>query len=237
MSVYIFIASSGDTIYQNILHWHTKTTLKKPSKMKSIKLFTILFLFIASSKLAKADAKDTSGVFMTMDNEMVYMYGSASITAATVGYHDIKNKDRSYVMKKIKWMIFGNRVWCAFPIRKGDRTYRLQEIVAMNDKYILMYFWQGSPYLYVYDYNSDLIEGKILIYEGGFGSKRKNRKAYDVIAPYFSTCNDLMKKFTENLDKEQLLIKDIYVLQCDGAPDIYKFIATFKDKRMEAEKD
>jgi hypothetical protein len=206
--------------------------------MKSFKLIAILFLFTVSSKFVKAagTGKDTSGVFMTMENEVTYMYGDASITASTVGYHDIKNKEHSFAMKKIKWMIFGSRVWCAFPIRKGDRTYRLQEIVAMNDKYILMYFWQGSPYLYVYDYNSDLVEGKILIYEGGFGSKRKNKKAYETISPYFSSCNELMKKFTENLDKEQLLIKDIYVLQCDGAPDIYKFISTFKDKRMEEEK-
>ena len=174
--------------------------------MKNYKLAFLVLVLMLAGKLSKAGDLDTAGVFMTMENEIVYMYGDASITAQTVGYHDIKNKEKNFAMRKLKWMIFGNRVWCAFPIRKGDRTYRLQEIIVMTKKYILMSFWQGSPYLYVYDYNSDLVEGKIMIYEGGWGSKKRNQKAYDKIKPYFNNCNEVMKMFEENLDKENQII-------------------------------
>lgn len=199
--------------------------------MKSLKYLLVILLLLTNIKFSKAEDTDTSGVFMTLEGELIYMFGNASLTAATIGYHDNKGKEHSYTMKKMKWMIFGNRVWCAFPIRKGDRMYRMQEIIAMNKDYILMTFWQTFNYLYVYDYESNLVVGKIKIWS----SKKSNRKAYEEISPFFKSCTELMKKFDANLDSEELLIKDIYADQCEGAPDLMKFLNSFKDKRMEIE--
>src|SRR5688572_20132411 len=110
--------------------------------MKTIKCSFLVLAMLLSFQITRAEKRDTTGVFMTLENEMVYMVGEASITASSVQYKDTENKNRSHAMRKMKWMVYGNRVWCGFPITKGGKMYRLQEIIAMNKNYVLMTFWQ-----------------------------------------------------------------------------------------------
>lgn len=203
--------------------------------MKKFKFIHLLLILLISARISKAESTDTTGVFLTLENELTYMYGTPSIDAESVNYRDEKKHSHSIKMRKMKWMIVGSRVFCSFPIKQNDKMYRLMEVIAMNKDYILMSYWQTTSYLYVYDYKSTLIEGKIPIYASGVGSKKHNRKALEQITPYFESCKSLMELFNTNLANEKLLIKDLYVYQCKGAPDVEDFISKYKDKRITEE--
>ena len=201
--------------------------------MKNKKLLLLSIILLLSVKISKGGDLDTSGVFMTLDDQIVYMLGDAQLTEATIEYHDGKKKSyQSAKMADMKWMMFGTRAWCAFPVRKGDHRYRLLEIIAMNKKYVLASYYNAADYLYIFDYESKALESNIYTAPAG-GVKKHNKNAFDIIQPYFSGCESLISKFEANMEAKKMLCEGVGVEQCDGAPDLNKFLSTYKDKRID----
>jgi hypothetical protein len=157
--------------------------------------------------------------------------GDAELTAATIGYWDAHKKRHVQKMKEMKWMLFGNRAWVALPILKNGNRFRLMEILAMDKKHMLTMFWQGSDYLYVFDYNGNMIEDKVYTAAAG-GVKKHNRKAMEILSPYFTSCPELIAKFQKNVDEKNLFGLGVQNFKCDGAPDLQEFLSTYKDKRV-----
>jgi hypothetical protein len=161
--------------------------------------------------------------------------GSVYVSEGSVSFFDEHRVYRSLERKHIKWMRWQNRYWVAHPMSKGGPGV-LQEIIAMTDQYILMLYYNRFDYLYIYDYDGNVLNKKIG-YSGSDDYKTKkeiSQKLLIEIAPYFNVCAPLMRKFQQNVDDEKKLTDGIAAYVCDGAPDIDRYINKFADRDIKS---
>ena len=189
--------------------------------MKITKLLPIVFIACLFSLNANAQKKqknvDTVGVFCSMDDEIIYMFDQIKLSKEYVSFSDNKNEIVEWRQKKIKWMFIGNRVFVCYPLKKNGKYLQLMEILAVNEKYILLQYWWDWYYYYVIDHSGNDVEPEIKVYDRGetFGAGKNNQKVMDLLKDYFGNCPELMNAMKKNFDSKQMLSTDIVNIQCD----------------------
>lgn len=189
--------------------------------MKITKLLLIVsiacFLSINANAQKKKKNVDTVGVFCNMEDEIIYMFGDVSMLKEDVSYYDTKNEWTQIRQKKIKWMFIGNRAFVCYPLKENGNGLRLMEILAVNNKYILLQYWWDWYYFYVINISGNVVEPKIKVYnrQGTFGAGKNNEKVMELLKDYFGNCPELMKAMKKNYDSNQMLSTDIVNIQCE----------------------
>lgn len=209
--------------------------------MKNILQYLSIMILLINYINAYSQKKiDTTAAFLTTKNEMVYTCDEVLMSAQYILYTDVKNCNKTLHPKsreqsEIKWLRTGNEVWLRYPIKENGKTYRLMQVVAMTNKYMLMAYWQDWYYLYIFDYNDNIILEKLKVFDRGktIGSDKNNKEALDALKPYFDNCPELIQKLQKNFDEEKILISDLSHFECEGAHDLDEIILSFKNKYTE----
>jgi hypothetical protein len=201
--------------------------------MKKLKFAIAVIALCSITKVSEAGNRtDTAGVLMTLENETIYMFNKISLVSDAVGYLDENGKERWRKMNEMKYMISGDRVWCAMPLKPNHRRYRLVEILAMNSKYLLVNHWQEGDHLFIYDYDGNKMDTDLKSAISGLG-KKYDEKNMEIIGEYFGKCKELLDKLKKNHEMKYMpSMYGVNAMQCDGAPDMEKFLATYKGKEV-----
>jgi hypothetical protein len=204
--------------------------------MKIIKLLSILFIACFFSLNANAQKKekdvDTTGVFCNMQDEIVYMFGTVSLLKEDVTYFDKNNEWTQIRQKNIKWMYIGNRAFVCYPLKDNGYGLRLMEILAVNNKYILLQYWWEWYYYFVIDTSGNVIEPKIKVYDRKetIGASKNNENVMEIVKEYFGDCPELLNAMKDNFDKKQILSTDIVNIQCGDGMPIMEIIEMLNNK-------
>jgi len=201
--------------------------------MKQIKWFLVVCLIGLSA--AHGLAQDTSGVMLTTENELIYTIDKVELTGGLVLYRNTAGKYKKISQKKVKIMTVGSRIFLMYPQKKNGRDLQLMELLAMNDKYLLVQYWLGTYWeYYIFDHHDNMVrEGfNVAVRRGNIGRKN-NLKAIEEIRPYFKSCSELFEKFDWSIENLQDLSTNIVALRCDGAPELAEIIDRFKNKSMD----
>ncbi len=180
-------------------------------------------------------AQDTSGVMLTTENEMIYTIDKVELTGGLVLYRNTAGKYKKISQKKVKIMTVGSRIFLMYPQKKNGRDLQLMELLAMNDKYLLLQYWLGTYWeYYIFDHHDHMVrEGfSVAVRRGNIGRKN-NLKAIEEIRPYFKSCSELFEKFDWSIENLQDLSTNIVALRCDGAPELGEIIERFKNKSFD----
>jgi hypothetical protein len=181
----------------------------------------------AISTLHVIDSKDgdTTGFFVTVKNDTIFMIGNADLDKDELGYHlskqaILKGKWEYKKFREIKFMFFGTGFWLTLPAKKGA-AFRLMQINAMTNKYLLA--TDRTNMVYVYDLEGNPLEKKMWVWDDVAYPqwKKSNEKVLLKLKPYFSECEKVWEKLNFNLTYNRYLIDDLLAVRCGtAAPDI-----------------
>ncbi len=134
---------------------------------------------------------------ITQEGKKIVCYQNLiMIDATSVGYTNRKGDIKYIKQKKLAFMDVNGRKFLNLPVR-GNSTFRMQEVLAYSDDYMLTQYWQNDQqYLYVFDWNKELVMEQTRVLH-----KEKNRKVLlDMIKNHFGDCESLISQLTERLD-------------------------------------
>ncbi len=179
-------------------------------------LFTTIFIFTFFNN---SFAKESNNFIIMLDGTRVDCYDDISLSTEFISFNDSEGKHKSVRQKKIKLMLVYNRLFLNLNISKSMK--RLQEVYAYNSKHIITGYWQSAVYLYVWDKDFNLVEGKISFFQSYTKVKiKKNKEKYnEQIEKYFKDCDVLTETFNKNIETGQNINKGISYYKCGGSYD------------------
>lgn len=187
------------------------TTMKNLTRFFSLLLLLTVLPCMLQAQNNKSKAT-TDNLLILNTGEKIQYSGETTLTAASVSYKDAKGKEHTVAQKDVRFMVAADRVFMNLPITK--HMYRLQEVIAYNDDYILTYYFSQQNCLYVFDRNGNPVSGRQLI-----NNQKYNQRAYDkVVKKYFAGCTELLDAMQKNLDKKNMITLDISMLSCGKIP-------------------
>jgi|GEM_PF-3114721 len=179
-------------------------------------LLQILFLTITllSFKSDSFSQKSDSYVIM-LDGTKIECYGNISLSAEYVSFENSDGKSKSIKQKKIKLMLIYNRLFLNLNISKNMK--RMQEVYAFNSDYIMTGYWHSATYIYIWNKDFTLINGKISFFPGFTKKKvKKNQLKYnEEIAKYFKDCEELSNAFNKNIETGKNINDGISYYECE----------------------
>jgi hypothetical protein len=182
---------------------------------------------------------DTIGVLCTMEDEIIQIYGetkdsttNVKLTKEFVAYSDENAKIQVLDQSSVKWMMVGNRAFVCYPLKESGKSLQLMEILAVNEKYILLQYWWDWYYYYVIDHFGKVVESKIKVFDRGqtIGAGNNNENVIEKLKEFFGDCPELMNAFKYNYDKKQILSTNIVNIQCSDAMPIKDIIEMLNSK-------
>lgn len=221
--------------------------------MKTKSLYSLLILFsLLTGRLSaqlsqkqvrdmyKAHEKDTTGFMVTMDNKLSYLTKDTEIFKEDLSYYDSNAKQQRIKQKNVKILNVGDRLFLCFPRKTDGTDLQLMELIASNDKYMLLQYWRNTAarYFFIYDFNDKLILDETPVYNKPGtqytekrGAKNNNEKAVEAVTPYFDKCPELIGRLKGNIAMGKVLTYDIQSLICEGGHSKNEIIEKFKKKK------
>lgn len=175
---------------------------------------------------------DTIGVFETMKDEIVYMFGKVEITQEGLNYQTANRKWDSAKQRNLKWMLVNSRTFLCLPLKKSGNDMQLMEVLAISKKYILVQYWYDWYHYLIFDHQGNMVMEKTKVYDRGqtIGARKNNTKVLEGLKTYFKDCPRLIDDMSENLANEELLSHDIEVIECEGSPALESIIDVMQKK-------
>lgn len=207
--------------------------------MKSLKMILVAcivcflcFQANAQKKQKKQEKVDTVGVFCNMQDEIIYMFDNVILSKDDVTYLDTNKKSQLVYQSNIKWMMVYNRIFVCIPLKENGKVLQLMEILAVNDKHILLQYWWEWYYYYIIDHTGKIVEPKIKVFDRGetIGASKNNENVMEIVKEYFGDCPELLKAMKDNFDKKQILSTDIVNIQCGDGMPIMEIIEMLNNK-------
>jgi hypothetical protein len=178
-------------------------------------LYGKFFILLSVLLMAEFSYGQDGSYIETLTGEKIACYGEVKLTSDEVTFDNAEGVRLSFKQKKLKSLHLKDRIFLNLPV--SGSKYRLQEIVAYNDEYILtVYLSRKVDCFSVFNKEYKLVEGLIVSPRGRLG---KFRLINEKIRPYFKDCNELIRRMNENLYKAipGSLREDISNFNCTGS--------------------
>ena len=177
-------------------------------------IFTIILILTFTNF---SFGEESENYIIMLDGTKIECYGNISLSAEFVSFDNSEGKSKSIRQKKIKLMLIHNRLFLNLNISKNMK--RMQEVYAFNSDYIMTGYWQSATYIYIWDKEFTLINGKISFFPGFTKKKiKKNQLKYnEEIAKYFKDCEELSDALNKNIGTGKSINSGISYYRCKDA--------------------